>query len=313
MIALWTVVGITGGYIATSVILLRFPWLVHKKKKQAFTARHISHRGGAGENLENTMTAFRHAVSQGTEMLEIDVQLTKDGQVVISHDNKLTRVSSNVSLISDLDFERLPLLHSTLDVTFAHGRTITSKQGDDRRIPLLRTLFEEFPGLPMNIDVKEGDEELITKVIDMLEEFDRKEISVLTNFHSKTINACYEKDPTIPVCFSIQRCVFLLASFYFGLLPFLPLKESFLELPLPRTILRRPDILANHRYLVHIADKLMMSPVLFRHLQRRGIQVYLWVINEEEDFAYCFDRLGVDGVMTDYPSKLSTYLNKKSE
>ena len=55
-----------------------------------------------------------------------------------------------------------------------------------------------------------------------------------------------------------------------------------------------------------------MRPALFRHFQRRGIQVYLFIINEESDFDHCFDTLGVDGVMTDYPTKLEDYLKRRT-
>ena len=62
--------------------------------------------------------------------------------------------------------------------------------------------------------------------------------------------------------------------------------------------------------ILRIIDWFLMSPVLFDHLERRGIHVYLWVLNEQEHFDRAF-RLGAHGVMTDYPSKLKTYLERK--
>ncbi|TRZ03011.1 hypothetical protein DNTS_006753, partial [Danionella cerebrum] len=47
------------GYVLTSALLLRCPSLLHRRKRETFRSRHISHRGGAGENLENTMEAFK--------------------------------------------------------------------------------------------------------------------------------------------------------------------------------------------------------------------------------------------------------------
>ena len=64
--------------------------------------------------------------------------------------------------------------------------------------------------------------------------------------------------------------------------------------------------------VLRIIDWLLMSPVLFDHLDRRGILVYLWVLNDEKHFERAFS-LGAHGVMTDYPSKLSTYLERKDK
>lgn len=46
MIILGVCLGVLGAYIGTSILLTRFPLLLHKKKKQAFVCKHISHRGG---------------------------------------------------------------------------------------------------------------------------------------------------------------------------------------------------------------------------------------------------------------------------
>ena len=59
-------------------------------------------------------------------------------------------------------------------------------------------------------------------------------------------------------------------------------------------------------------DWFLMSPVLFDHLDRRGISVYLWVLNEEEHFERAFS-LGAHGVMTDYPSRLRQYVQRKDK
>ena len=70
-----------------------------------------AHRGGSMEGTENTLFAFKHAVSQGMNMLELDVHQSKDGQVVIVHDADLARMCGNEfagRTIEQYDFEELP-------------------------------------------------------------------------------------------------------------------------------------------------------------------------------------------------------------
>ena len=62
-------------------------------------------------------------------------------------------------------------------------------------------------------------------------------------------------------------------------------------------------------WLIRLLDCVLMPPLLFRHLDQRGITVYLWTLNSEEQFARAF-QLGVHGVMTDRPALLRNFLEK---
>lgn len=303
---------LVGGYVISSLLLFKFPQLVHRKKTLKFHCRHISHRGGAGENLENTITAFEHALTQQSDMLEIDLQLTKDGQVVVSHDNNLFRSTGTNVNISELNYEELPLLKSTLPVDFAGGTLCKGNQ--DRKIPLLKDVFEKFQTVPINIDIKTDNELLIKKVNKLIKQYNRESITVWGNFSNVITKKCYEENPNIPLLFSAKRVCLLIFLTYIGLLPFVPLKESCLELLMPKVAYRNPNLVSSHNrqkldWFLWIMEKLLMRKELFKHLEKRGIQTYLWVINEDEDFQKAF-KLGVTGVMTDYPTRLKEYLQK---
>ncbi|XP_067866800.1 lysophospholipase D GDPD1 [Heterodontus francisci] len=299
-----------GGYVLTSALLFKCPSLLHSRKKQSFKCRHISHRGGAGENLENTMAAFRHAVQLGTEMLELDCHMTKDEQVVVSHDDNLKRATGVNVQIADLTFTELPPYHCRLHVSFKKDCFCVG--GEDRKIPLLKEVFEDFPNTPINIDIKVNNNILIQKVSDLVKEFNRQDLTVWGNASEDIVKKCYRTNPRIPILFSLQRVLLLIGLFYTGLLPFFPLREQFLEIPMPSILLKLKDpskISRTRRFMIWLADKILMRKSLFEHLKARGIQVYIWVLNDEQDFKKAFD-LGVTGVMTDYPTQLKQFLER---
>ncbi|XP_045038424.2 lysophospholipase D GDPD1 isoform X1 [Desmodus rotundus] len=328
-----------GGYLVTSFLLLKYPTLLHQRKKQRFLSKHISHRGGAGENLENTMAAFQHAVTVGTDMLELDCHITKDEQVVVSHDENLKRSTGVNVNISDLKYCELPTYLGKLDVTFQRA---CQCEGKDNRIPLLKEVFEAFPTTPINIDIKVNNSVLIKKVpkappalsallpipptsevaaqtdrvhasvvSELVKQYRREHITVWGNASYEIVEKCYRENSDIPILFSLQRVLLILGLFFTGLLPFVPIREQFFEIPMPSIILKlkEPHTMSkSQKFLIWLSDILLMRKALFDHLTARGIQVYIWVLNEEQEYKRAFD-LGATGVMTDYPTKLKNFLH----
>ncbi|XP_030649504.1 lysophospholipase D GDPD3a [Chanos chanos] len=301
-----------GGYTLASLYLLKNPSILHKKKHAAFHCTHISHRGGCGERIESTMEAFTNAVNQGTEMLELDCHLTRDGHVIVSHDENLLRQTGQDVTVSSLNLEELPLYKERLEVTFYAGHYST---GSDRKFVLLEDVFRRFPKLPVNIEVKEKNAELIEKINALVRTYDREDVTVWASTDSNIMKMCRRTNSSMPYMFTVKRGLQLLLLFYSGLLPFVPLGESFLQFYLPRIFNRTfiPDsALLRNRMVIYLIEKVTMRKSMFKHLVDRGIQIHLFVCNEEDDIEAAFEA-GATGVMTDYPTLLANYLRRHQQ
>lgn len=99
----------------------------------------LSHRGFSRDGCENTLVAMEAAIDLGFRYLELDVRTTRDGVVVVFHDERLDRVTDGTGRVADHTF-------AELDAVRVRGR---------ERIPTLAEVLERWPHARLNIDVKD--------------------------------------------------------------------------------------------------------------------------------------------------------------
>ncbi|OXA60131.1 Glycerophosphodiester phosphodiesterase domain-containing protein 1 [Folsomia candida] len=150
-------------HVSFSYYFWCYPNLIHNFKKRknviySSTRRciSISHRGGGGEAYENTISAFRKAINVGTDMLEMDIRSTKDGSLVVVHDENLTRLCGVDINVSDTNFSQLPKLKRIVPMDSEPNTLVedTTCSEDERNIPLLSTVLSQLPRrIPLHVDV----------------------------------------------------------------------------------------------------------------------------------------------------------------
>jgi glycerophosphoryl diester phosphodiesterase len=106
----------------------------------------LAHRGAGRRAPENTMAAFRLAAKVGADGVELDVQLSKDGEVVVMHDSRVDRTSDGCGRVADLTLAELRALD-------AGGWYAPEFAGE--RIPTLAEVLHELgPRLVLNVELK---------------------------------------------------------------------------------------------------------------------------------------------------------------
>ncbi len=107
-----------------------------------------AHRGASGHAPENTLEAFELAVRQGADGVELDVQLTRDGELVVIHDEEVDRVSGVKGFVKDFTLAELKKLNVNRPCP----------KYENVRIPTLREVYELLrpSGLEINVELKTG-------------------------------------------------------------------------------------------------------------------------------------------------------------
>ncbi|XP_063710542.1 lysophospholipase D GDPD1-like isoform X2 [Symsagittifera roscoffensis] len=305
-LAVEVTLGVFCAYFLVSTIVYFFPAILHKRKRSGALGRKgmtIAHRGGSCEFLENTMTAFRNAVKVGADVIELDVQLTKDKKVVVCHDNNLERLTGEKKLINQTCYSDLPKITSPQMMIFPQECVVDHH---DRQIPLLEEVFEEFPHTTINLDVKEQDASLRTQVEFLIRKFGRENLTVWGSWHDSVCKQLFKLNPNIPLIMSMRKIVIHAFIFWTGLLPFIPIKETFYEPPACKAMFANQDTTLTRKLVIYFVDFIVGNWLLIYHYKRRGIVCWCWIVNEQSHFKCCFDKF--DGVMTDRISALVQYV-----
>ena len=148
----------------------------------------VAHRGGPKYAPENTLAAFRNAIAQGVDGLEFDVQMTKDGELVVIHDETVDRTSNGVGAVRELTFEQI----RALDV------------GNGEKVPTFKEVVElaKANGVQILPETKSahlypGIEEKLLQVLDETNYLDQ---TIIQSFEADSLDTLHRLSPNARLC-----------------------------------------------------------------------------------------------------------------
>ena len=264
-----------------------------------------AHQGGAWSWPSSTLFAMRNAVAAGAQAIELDVHATKDGRLVVCHDETVDRTTDGTGAIAELTFAEVKSLDSAYwfipgaDVTPGRpesdypyrGRAATDPEF---RIASLDEVLETFPEVILNLDIKQSApavapyEEAVAR---LLERFGRTDDVIVTSFNDLTTEAFSRFAPGVPTSAGTAGT----ASFYQAVRHGEePPPASFVAFQVPESY---GDITIVDRQFVDAAHE-------------HGIAVHVWTVNDVESMERLLD-LGVDGIISDLPPTLMELLRAR--
>ncbi|HFE44104.1 MAG TPA: glycerophosphodiester phosphodiesterase family protein, partial [Nannocystis exedens] len=130
------------------------PFIVDKKKRPLV----LGHRGVPLLHQENTMAGFRRCLDLGVDGIELDVMMTKDGQIVVFHDDTVDRLTGAQGCILDMTWDQVSKLRVRRQLVMGKdgkGGDVVMTYEQEERIPLLAEVLDEFAGkLAINVELK---------------------------------------------------------------------------------------------------------------------------------------------------------------
>lgn len=249
---------IISGFIFTYAIQSnRFSLNIEYVKKIEVTA----HRGASVTRPENTMSAFKEAKKLGADWIELDVQQTKDGEIIVIHDSNLKRITGLNKNVWEVDYYEI----SKLD-----AGSFFNKKYKNERIPLLKDviLWAKENNMKLNIEIKPTghEKDFEEKVVNIIDEFNFKKYCVITSQKYSVIENIKKLDKTI-------KTIYVMSIAYGDI-----------------TKLDKADIFS--------IEATNVSKSLVKKVHNEGKELLVWTVNDPGN-ADKMIKLNVDNIITD--------------
>lgn len=237
----------------------------------------FAHRGSKGTHPENTLVAFREAVRVGSDGIELDVQLSKDGQLVVIHDESIDRTTDGEGLVGEMTVKELK--------AYDAGSSFSSEYADEKIptfIEVLNLLTEVgFTGT-LNIELKTDQNDypgIEEKLVELIQKKQLNFELIYSSFNPLTLERLEKIDP-------VTKKAWIMVGDKFTILfsKYLTLIDS---------------IHPSFEWLCKSETKIINYSKYIRP----------WTVNDECEMMKCFDY-SVEAFHTDYPARAIQVRNK---
>ena len=232
-----------------------------------------AHRGSSGEAPENTMSAYLLAIEMGSHFAELDVQETSDDVLILYHDKTYNRTAGVSANVWDLSYESI----KEFDVGSWKNEAYRGEP-----IPLFTDIIDSVNGrMLLNVEIKmNGHQDGLTEhVVQVLEEKDFIDKCIVTSFDFNAIDKVRKINPKIVVGYVFSK--------------------------IPNNV----DVFSADVDLLSVKNT-VVTPEFVKSAHQSGKEVHVWGKVDEKKEMVRLKNLKVDNIITDYPNRWITFLNK---
>ncbi|MFM1918826.1 MAG: hypothetical protein RLZZ303_460 [Candidatus Hydrogenedentota bacterium] len=251
-----------------------------------------AHRGGRAEFPENTAYAYREAAKRWPHiLLEGDIHHSSDGVAVMMHDRDVDRTTNGSGPLRNMTLEQLQQLDAAYHFTTDDGKTFPLR-GQGITVPTFAEGLKAAPNHWFLIEMKDGPN-IVDATLAALRETGSEKRVIIASFNPIFMRQLREKAPEILTCYDTQGAMKML----------LALRGTAWDAYVPES--------AMLTYSPGLEKTLALTPDELIKLQSKGIHIQMHTINDEQQMRR-YLNLGVDSILTDYPTRLDAVLEERA-
>lgn len=261
----------------------------------------FAHEGGPASHPTSTMVAFKHSHEVGSDVLDGDVHMTKDGVLVVAHDDTVDRTSNGTGAIRDTPLAQLQQLDFGFRFTADDGASFPFR-GKGVTIVTLRELFQTFATSRYGLEMKEITAEAAAKLCDLIKEFGYEDKVLISSgaYAAKGTESPAQSNMNLirERCASVATAATEGEVFNFKVLEMLGLIGFYSP---PFDALLVPEF----------RKRQIITPSFLEATTKMKTPVVVWTVNETQDMERVI-TFGPHGIITDYPRRMAELLRSKS-
>ena len=236
----------------------------------------FGHRGFSGNYPENTLLAFSKAIEAGCDGIELDVHLTKDGEVVVIHDETVDRTTDGTGFVADYTLKELKSFDASFKFKGQYGIN---------PIPTLREYFDLVKDTKIitNIELKTGINTypgIEKKTLEIIDEYGLRDRIIISSFNHYSVLRMKELAPDMEYGFLTESWIVDFADYT-----------------------KKLDCEYVHPIFKAVTDEFAAE------CKAAGIGINTWTVNEESDIRRLIG-LDVHAVIGNYPDKVNRILKE---
>lgn len=251
--------------------------------------RAIGHRGSAGTHPENTFESFRTAAAAGAPYIEFDIHMTRDGEIVVAHDDHLARMCGLQRIISEMTHAEVAAADAGRMFTIGGASFPFRDKGV--RVPKLADVLAALPKTRCVIEIKQIAPSLVAPMLEVIDRAGMRRNVLVASEHQEPLDEIRKLAPDIPTNFS-----YLESGLFFQ-----AMAARDANYQPPGAALQIPPNYESWQ---------LVTPDSVEFAHRLGIEVHVWTVNEESTMTELLN-MGVDGIISDYPARLLALLRKR--
>jgi glycerophosphoryl diester phosphodiesterase len=250
----------------------------------------IAHQGGDGLWPGNTLYAFQQAVNMGVDVIETDIRQTKDGIIVVSHDDNVDGKSNGSGMIADITYAELQGLDAGYNWTNDGGKTFPFR-GKGIVYSSLEDIFIALPTTRFNIDMKQIDPPIYNNFCNLIQKYNMEKRVIAASFTHANMTEFRKICPEVTTAGDeTETRIFVFMNFaYLGRL-YSPNFKVF-QVPTESGGIR------------------ILTPHFIQTAHQRNLRVDAWTIDNPDEMRRLID-MGVDGIISDRPDVLMDVLGR---